>query len=143
MNSVGIMLIPTSDHRYSDDGHVTLVYGGEIGARDQPDEQEMRMAAQMIAKMYSPVVAKTTGMAWMGQGDERVPAIILRSPELHRMRLWVERFNRSQYKVYKPHMSVPDYNAPVVPYVYLEEIALWWGDEHTTWQIGTAQRVLL
>lgn len=106
--SAMIALLPTVDDWCKIDlPHMTLVYAGEVPDLPSSAFNEMAKDAASLAMMTWPITLKVIEVAQFGEGEEKVNVLRLRlTPELVAMRRFVDRWNRSDYRLFNPHATI-------------------------------------
>ena len=138
-SSVMVALLPTtSDWCHIALPHLTLVYAGEIQDLKATDENELAKTALALAMTCPPLMLDVLTKDVLGAGEEQVDTLLLRpTPQLLAMRSVVESWNASQYKTFKPHVTVGPVGSAsdVIPdYLIFDRIMLGWGDKQLTYR---------
>ena len=128
--SIGVMVIPTN--KITDDSHCTIVYAGEDDEHDYATYTDIEHRCKTVAHIEPPFVAEVKGKMIMG---DQTPALLIESPSLYRIRMAFQRFNRSEYTVYRPHLSVPYLDTTYPKYFIFDRIAFWFGDDRREWSL--------
>lgn len=138
--SVMLALLPTqTDWCKIKLPHMTLVYAGEIDKDVRPtDFNVLAKDACSIAQMSSPFAVKVIGKEVFGDEDKVDVLCLEPVPILRAMRHFVERWNASQYKEFKPHCTIgPEgsfvENLPM--YLSFDRVAVGWGEELLTFNL--------
>jgi hypothetical protein len=141
------MLIPAMVPLFSDNAHLTVVYGGE----DPEPDHALRMQLMMrhAATRVEPFAAATMGVNLRFGEDKNEPVLLVGlSPELVILRTLLKQFSRSQYDEFRPHIAVPDWyerfqrcvNIP--RHVYFTQIQFWLADDvRVSLWLGTGAEV--
>lgn len=124
--------------------HLTLVYAGEIGEDRSPMEfnnlaKDACSLAMMCRRLTLEVTGKEVFGNWSTDPDNQVDVFTLRATDdLLGMRHFVERWNASEFKDYKPHVTI----GPVGSYVgeqprflSFDRIVACWGDKDLTFRL--------
>jgi hypothetical protein len=126
------------------DLHCTIVWGGDWASHAASSIETLKGRCEFIARHFAPIEALVTGVDTFGQGVERTPVLRLEHAHLYAMRVWCEQWNRSEYKEYRPHLSVSSFPSVFPKSIRFDRIALWLGDsritenvERSAWRLGT------
>lgn len=142
----GVMLIPAMIPLFPDDGHLTVVYGGE----DPPGGQALTMQIVMrhAATQVQPFAARTMGVNLHFGEDKNEPVLLVGlTPELVILRSLMQQFNKSEYSEFRPHIAIPGWHEymrgmhQLPQHVYFNKIEFWLGDDHVGLWLGTGQEV--
>lgn len=142
-HSEGVMiaLLPiTSDWCQIELPHMTLVYCGKISDLKPSSFNELVKDASALAAISKPLTLRVTGCEVFGGGeDERVDVLrLLLTPELASMRRFVEKWNASEYKEFKPHCTIGPAGqnyGPKPTYLAFDKICVEWGDEMVSFNL--------
>lgn len=108
MNGVMIALLPISAPWCKvDPPHMTLVYSGDVEDHVITELPNLIRDASYLAVMARPLTIAVTGLEVFGKDSDRVDVFTLRlTPELMAMRNFVEKWHRSEWSVYRPHVTI-------------------------------------
>lgn len=136
-NHVMIALLPvTTNWSTLDLPHMTLVYSGKIEDHKDSDLNTMAKDCSALAAISQPLTLLVTGIDILGPPEDKVSALMLRpTPELMGLRNFVEDWNLSEFKEFKPHCTIGPYpGKTVVEYtptmLAFNRLLLAWGDQH-------------
>ena len=119
--------------------HCTLVYGGTVG-EDAPHPTVLAKSAMHLARGFMPFDVTVTGHDMFGQEKDE-PVNLIDSHHLHAMRHFVNHHNRSEFKDFKPHISVNE-DTPHLALgskLRMDRLALWYGEDRWSWALGTGE----
>jgi len=134
-----IALLPLTDEWCKQDlAHLTVVYCGEVDLLKKGDFNSMAKDASSISLLTNPIHLKTNGIETFGgqNGDPSVDVIrIVPSQELLAIRNFLEFWDRSEFKIFKPHVTIGPAgslieNIPLM--ISFDRIMVRWGDETLT-----------
>lgn len=114
--------------------HMTLVFAGKVDERNPGEFNELAKDAASIA-MLSPglFVAENIGIDTFGPPEELVDAIVVRpTPEIMAARRFLEKWNRSEYPEFKPHITIGKHPAMLtnVPSrIVFNRLSVHWGND--------------
>lgn len=137
--SVMIALLPvTTDWCHIELPHLTLVYAGKKKDLEAGAFNELAKDAASIAMMNRPIALEVYKREMFGNWSEdpadAVDVYRFRDkPELTGMRRVVERWNRSEFKDFKPHVTIgpPGVTVEFEPRIIsFDRIGVFWGREH-------------
>lgn len=119
-----------------EDEHCTLVYAGTPPVVTAPFDVMAEVCARM-AMLFNPFPASVASHELFGGADDAVAVATLESPFLYTMSQCVEHFHFSQWG-FRPHITALDGHPPrpVGSHVWMNRLALWYGDEHREWVLG-------
>lgn len=130
--------------------HMTLVYAGPISDLQESDLNVLGKDAVSAARITGAFSLPVTAVEKMGEGIEAVDALVLYpNPQLLLARNLVEKWNKSEYKDFKPHATIGPVGSAFVDDVnynntagstyyrrqslpdrlYFDRIAVCWGDK--------------
>lgn len=142
-NDVMVALLPTSTEWSSlPIPHLTLVYAGEISKSRPTDFQNLAKECSHLAAISSRITAIVDGKETLGGGDNPyVEAYVFKpNSELSAMRHFLEKWNKSEYKEFKPHMTIgplgskpPMDGAPVA--IRFDRLLVAWGNDQLIFKI--------
>lgn len=140
-NSIMVAVLPkTSDWCKLELPHTTIVYGGEVTSSKPTMFNELAKLASVVAESTSEFLAKVTGVETFGE-DERVSVLVLeKTDELLRLRKTFEKWDDSDFSVYKPHATIgPEGTVinPVPLYLVFDRLAVVWGDQILSFKLKT------
>lgn len=111
--------------------HMTLVYAGVIQDRTPTEINDIAKDAISLSRLISSFSTPIMGLDVFGD-EERVRVLTLHTtPQLYAARKLVERWNKSQYKEFRPHITLgPEETVvSVVPQkIHFSRIAACWGE---------------
>lgn len=119
--------------------HCTLVYAGTVGD-DAPHPHTLARSGLHLARAFLPFDATVTGHEMFGENADE-PVNRIHHSDLHAMRHFVEHHNRSEFKDYKPHISVNE-DTPYLAIgqrLRMDRLALWYGDDRWSWALGSGE----
>ena len=134
-NSDGIAVVYPSNWPENDpEAHCTIIYLGKV---DEVafTEQDVRNAMELM-QLGAPGEVPVAGPEMFGP-DKDIPVVLLEPvPVLTLAKLALEAVlltfgieNASEFKDYKPHVTVPDHDREIPTTVTLGEPVLWWGPQ--------------
>lgn len=134
MNGVMIALLPYSaEWTNLEFPHMTVVYAGDVGDHKITDLPKLIKDASSIAMVNRPLTLMVTGLEVFGKDDEKVDVFTLRPiPEIMAIRNFVEKWHKSEFTEYRPHVTVGPSPSMVVgrpQYITFDKVAVAWGDE--------------
>lgn len=117
--------------------HLTLVFAGKIDQLQASQFNNMAKDAASIAMMQPRFSVKVIGTDVFGSnGDEEVDVFTLqKTPELMAMRRFLEKYNKSDYVEFKPHVTIGPAGGgiPQIPDIIIfDRINVAWGNEYMT-----------
>ncbi len=132
-NSIMVAVLPkTSDWCKLELPHTTIVYGGEVASSKPTMFNELAKLASVVAESTSEFLAKVKGVETFGE-DEKVSVLVLeKTDELVRLRQKFEKWDDSDFTVYRPHATIgPEGTVinPVPLYLVFDRLAVVWGDQ--------------
>lgn len=139
-DGVMIALLPTvDDWCHIECPHLTLVYAGKKQDMSFMDYQALAKDAASIAMVAPRTSLQVTGRETFGDAQEAVDVFTLRpTPELLGMRNFVEKWNKSEYTEFKPHVTI----GPVGTFVEIpprivsfDRVLVSWGDDQLTFNL--------
>lgn len=117
--------------------HVTVIYLGDVANLNKQDILDAM--AEVDSSYDAMFFARTGEVEWFGP-EKNIPVLRMEHSYLEKYRLLVESAlnkrgieNGSEYKEYKPHMTITEAMALTGNYqqsYILTEPELWWGREH-------------
>lgn len=139
-DGVMIALLPISaEWSKMDPPHMTLVYAGKEEDYKDADRIKLINAASSLAIMNSPITVRVLGLDVYGPSNERVDAFKLQlTPELAAMRSFVEMWNKSEYTIFDPHVTVGPSPSMVMDrpaYIAFDRVMLACGDKRYTFNM--------
>jgi 2'-5' RNA ligase len=135
--------------------HMTLVFGGDVSERSEDDFNEMAKDAISAARITGTFHLNTTGVEELDKDDPVDALMLYPTPQLLLARNIVEKWNASEFKDYKPHVTIgpagsaaaimeispvysEGYRRQSLPTkVYFNRIAACWGDKRLIFDIDT------
>ena len=123
--------------------HMTLVFCGKIDERKPGDFNEMAKDAASIAMLSKGFfVAENIGIDTFGPPEELVDALVIRpTSEIMAARRFLEKWNRSDYPDFKPHITIgkhPVMLTNVSRLIVFNRLSVNWGsDSITFWLTGS------
>lgn len=146
MNGIMIALLPISAPWVKIDlPHMTLVYSGEIKDHDKEDLPKLLKDASSLAAISKPITLQVLDLEVFGKDSERVDVFTLRlTPELMGMRSFVEKWHRSEYNTFRPHITIGPSPSMIVErpgYVAFNRILVGWGDQKFTFNMRVASSI--
>lgn len=141
MNGAMIAFLPTDGYWCKQPlPHMTLVYAGQIDELEPTVFNELGKDALIVARMMRPFALDVTGVEIFGD-EEKVDVLTLYpTPALLTARRFVEKWNASQHKNFKPHATVgPEGSAEgmMPPRLYFERIHVGWGSKSMVFPLGS------
>lgn len=117
--------------------HLTLVYAGEISDLSPGDFNTMAKDAASLAMLTRPltleVLNKEVFGNWSTDPDNMVDVFRLRATsELLAMRNFVEKWNRSEFTEFNPHVTIGPAGAQIVEQprmLAFDRIMVAWGED--------------
>jgi 2'-5' RNA ligase len=138
-NTVMIAFVPTTtDWSVIDFPHLTLVYAGEKDNLRETAHNELLKSAVTMALEFPKFKLNVLTKTIFGEDDERVDVLTLTPlPDLLEMRKQVAYWNASQYKDYKPHVTIGPVGTLVntPKQIEFDKIAVCWGDQKTMFEL--------
>lgn len=138
--------------------HLTLVFGGPIEGRELTEFNDMGKDAIIAARTIGSFSLNVTGVEELGDEGEEVDALILYpTPQLLVARNLVEKWDKSGFPDYKPHVSIgpagsayadnvqvnnnsdmyPGQRPAVLPStIYFDRLAICWGDKRLIFNLS-------
>lgn len=146
MNGVMIALLPVFAPWVKQDlPHLTLVYSGETGDHKPMDLLEMIKDASSLAAISKPITTPVIGLEVFGKEDDRVDVFTVRlTPELMAMRNFVEKWHRSEWNEFKPHVTIGPSPSMVLErpqMIAFDKVMVAWGDRKFTFNMGVPARI--
>lgn len=140
-DSVMIALLPIqTDWSTLECPHLTLVYSGKIEDHKAGDFNEMAKDTGALAMMNNRLSLEVLSIEKMGDEAEPVDALIFRpKAELTSMRRFVESWNKSEYKSFKPHATIgPSPSKIDYPprQVVFDRIGVFWGEDSIVFRLN-------
>lgn len=135
-SSIMIALLPDEAKWVKQDlPHLTIVFGGDIPDAKSGLLGEMVAMTTALGLSISPMRLWSSGVRQFGEGDERVDVLTFEpNPDLLHVRSCVEKWSKSQYKFFNPHVTigpVGSASATELPRtVVFDKLLLAWGDRH-------------
>ena len=119
--------------------HLTLVYAGKLHERNRSDQVDIAKTAVQMSSVFNKLDVKVKKPDVLGPRSERVDVLLLeKHPMLLSMRRLLEWHNRSEYKDFKPHVTVGPKGslAPPIPSViHFDRIAVCFGEERAVMEL--------
>ena len=119
--------------------HCTLVYLGRVEKQTHKRYLELLGITSGLATITRSFTAKAIGYDTFGPTEDRVKVLKLeRNPELHALRSFVERFNKSEFKEFRPHITLGSWDTEVYEHpnaVRFNRLALCWGESRTFFRL--------
>lgn len=154
-----IAFLPTNGSWVKQDfPHMTLVYAGEIAGRDDSEYNAMGKDAISAARAVGGSFSlNVTTIETLGDAGEEVDTLILYpTPQLLVARQIVEKWNKSEFTEFLPHVTIgpagsayaqrvvdrtEDYNYPkrrdVLPTsIHFDRLAVCWGDSRAIFDLS-------
>lgn len=148
---VMIAFAPTSDDWCQiDPPHLTLVYAGKRSDLSATDYNNLAKDAASLAMLTRPFSLRVTGVETFGGDDDPlVRALRFRlTPELAAMRAFVDHWNKSQHRDFKPHCTIgpvgsgisnPEYDREIYPRsVHFNRIMVGWGSDYLLFNLNSS-----
>lgn len=135
-SSIMIALLPDKAGWVKQDlPHLTVVYAGEIPDAKRSLFGEMVSETTALGLSINPMRLWSSGVKQFGEGDERVDVLTFEtSPELLYVRQRVEKWSKSQYVNYNPHVTIGPVGSSEIEKlprtVVFNKLLLAWGDRH-------------
>ena len=124
--------------------HLTLVYGGKTGESDV-SQDDLLEVAQYISDQYGPMSINADRLDTLGKTGEANVVMMERTPALIDMRRLLNKFNRSEFKTFKPHVTIDNDGdeggmdeAP--DNIYFDAIAVHYGDDVHVFPLGKVEK---
>lgn len=139
--------------------HLTLVYAGAITGRDNSEFNKMGKDAISAARVTGSFSLSVTGVETLGDAGEEVDALMLYpTPQLLVARQMVEKWNKSEFTEYLPHVTVGPVGSAyaqrvvdsteevsysnrrrdVLPNnIYFDRLAVCWGDDRLIFNLNS------
>lgn len=118
--------------------HMTLVYAGTLQDHDYSRFNQLAKDAIVAARLTAPFSLNVTGIEVFGD-EEKVDVLTLSTtPELLRAREFVEHWNASEHREFKPHATVGPIGSArgVLPTkLHFDRIMVAFGNEEMTFQL--------
>lgn len=139
MDGACVVLLPTTS---IGDEHCTVIYFGDTTDATMPYEAAMR-TTRTLAGVTLPFSSQVTQHSIFGPADDQVAvAELALTMPLIGLRTAYERFNGSEYREFKPHISAVEGRLRQVgESVRFNRLACWYGDEKACWLLGTNRQV--
>lgn len=136
MDDIMIALLPVNaDWCTLDLPHLTLVYSGETKDHSPGDYNRMAKDVASLAMLSGPLSLDVMGMDTLGPPEDRVSVLLLRpSIDLLSMRNFVEKYNRSEYPDYKPHVTIGPRAPESGSYpsrIFFDRLYIGWGEDES------------
>ena len=137
------VVLPHPQHSISQrvhQAHTTLVYAGDY--EDVPDEFRAGIhdTVRLLSRTVPPFDAHVTGYDSFDNGSQ--PVVLLASPLLQFMRSHLEKYNGSEHKTYRPHLSIPEMPYPgsfLTPTIPFDRIGMWAGEHRYLYHLGSGR----
>lgn len=130
-----IAFLPTNAEWCKQDlPHLTLVYTGSVEEGGSDLFQELAFDSAVVATLMPRFTLLSLGVDQFGEADERVDVLRLVSTSaLDAVRRIVARHSKSEYKDYKPHVTLGPVGSSLMTdlpsYVSFDRLVLAWGDQ--------------
>lgn len=134
-NGIMVALLPISAEWTDVDlPHLTLVFCGKVEDRKPGEFNELAKDTASIAMLSSGFLSlETKGINTFGPPEELVDAISIRpNTKLIAMRRFLEKWNKSEYPDFKPHVTIgkhPMMTKPIPRRILFDKISVHWGGE--------------
>lgn len=118
--------------------HCSIIYSGEAGAGSVP-RGPLVTQVKLVARWATPIVTRVTEHDTFGHAHETVQVARLDPGSL--MTLWIllSPYHHSQWG-FKPHITeVGGVLRPVGSFVHFDRVALWYGEDHTAYRLGSGE----
>ena len=137
--SVMVALLPTtSDWCQIELPHLTLVYAGTIEELRSMDRNVLAKTAVSLAMTSKPITLFVKRLEVFGEEDPVDVLTLVPTPELIAMRMILDSWNRSEYKDYKPHVTIGpagSFDGDIPDTITFDRISVCWGSEHLTYSL--------
>ena len=122
--------------------HLTLVYSGEVAKLSDQDIILLKGLTRALSLVFRPQLLDSISVDVFGKDDDRVHVVrTSKSDDLTLMRSLAERFDASEYKVYKPHVTVGPIGqtqvSGVPDQILFDRIGLFIGDEKWVYNLSS------
>lgn len=135
--SQSIAIVYPSNWPVEDLAHCTMIYVGEISKVDFTKEDLTSTLDQFVWPKNS--IVPTGNLEYFGPNKNISVVTLKRTSYLYLARLCVEDalklkgiINASEYKDYRPHITVPDPTLAIPQFVELSAPVVWWGDDRSS-----------
>lgn len=140
-DSIMIALLPIqTDWSTLELPHVTLVYAGKVSDHKPGEFNELAKDAGSLAMMNNRLSLDVLGIEKFGNEEEPVDVLTLRpKPELMAMRRFVEGWNQSEYKTFRPHATIgphPSMIGTLPIRLVFDRIGVYWGEDSIVFRLG-------
>jgi hypothetical protein len=139
-----VVLLPSDARPHEGGGeHCSVIYFGDDAQNPTlPYEAAMQMTKTLAAcyPAFNSVVSQHS--VFGPEGDQVTVAELAMNRQLAELRQCYERFNGSQYKEFKPHITAVDgFIRPVNSVVRFNRLACWFDQEKACWLLGSNRMV--
>lgn len=111
--------------------HLTLVYLGKLSDLKQEVFQEVVYKVSHLASLISPFNVTGHKLEVLGPPGDQVEALTFKKhPKLSALRYFLEEYNASEYKEFKPHITINKRNEETFALpdiVNFEKMVVSWG----------------
>ncbi len=140
-DSIMIALLPLqTDWSTLECPHLTLVYSGKIEDHKPGEFNELAKDAGSLAMMNNRFSLEVLGVEKFGDEEEPVDVLTLRpTPEIMAMRRFVEHWNKSEHKTFRPHATIgphPSMIGETPRRLVFDRIGVYWGEESLVFRLG-------
>lgn len=113
--------------------HMTLVYCGKIGELAAGTFDELVKDTSALASLSRSPMLRVRAMDTFGEDSDKVDVLKLQiTPEIAAMRRSVEKWNKSEHKDFKPHVTVGMAGQPhpePPKYISFNRMCVQWGED--------------